>query len=237
MGLNCCNASGPRGLFTIPHTAVMESKNGASVNFYIEGTYELKTPGGNQLIIEQHTSYPVSGDIDISVKLKKAEHLSLAVRIPGWSEKSTVRVNGEPIQEVVSGEYLNISREWSNNDKLSISFDMRGKVHSIGEKPVYKAITRGPVVLTRDDRLKGPGLEAILAPITDKNGNIEVTPKSSTDSNIWMTFSAKFLPEAYTETGAAPIEVELCDYASAGNTMTDYPFFKVWLPQLFDPRN
>ena len=237
MGLNCCNASGPRGLFTIPHTAVMESKNGASVNFYIDGTYELKIPGGNQLIIEQHTSYPVSGDIDISVKLKKAEHLSLAVRIPGWSEKSTVRVNGEPIQEVVPGEYLNISREWSNNDKLSISFDMRGKVHSIGEKPVYKAITRGPVVLTRDDRLKGPGLEAILAPITDKNGNIEVTPKSSTDSNIWMTFSAKFLPEAYTETGAAPIEVELCDYASAGNTMTDYPFFKVWLPQLFDPRN
>ena len=206
MGLNCCNASGPRGLFTIPHTAVMESKNGASVNFYIEGTYELKTPEGNQLIIEQHTSYPVSGDIDISVKLKKTEHLSLAVRIPGWSEKSTVRVNGEPIQEVVPGEYLNIS-------------------------------TRGPVVLTRDDRLKGPGLEAILAPITDKNGNIEVTPKSSTDSNIWMTFSAKFLPEAYTETGAAPIEVELCDYASAGNTMTDYPFFKVWLPQLFDPRN
>ncbi|NLN59075.1 MAG: hypothetical protein GX151_14420, partial [Gammaproteobacteria bacterium] len=56
MGLNCCNASGPRGLFTIPHTAVMESKNGASVNFYIEGTYKLKTPEGNQLIIEQHTS-------------------------------------------------------------------------------------------------------------------------------------------------------------------------------------
>lgn len=51
-----------------------------------------------------------------------------------------------------------------------------------------------------------------------------------------MIFSARFMPESYTETGASPVEVELCDYASAGNTMTDYPFFNVWLPQLYDPR-
>jgi len=237
MGLNCCNASGPRGLFTIPHTAVMESEKGVSVNFYINGSYGLKTPRGNQLFIEQHTHYPATGDVTIHVKLKKPEHMSLAVRIPGWSEKSTVLVNGEPLQDVVSGDYLNISRQWKDNDEISISFDMRGKVHSIGEKPVYKAITRGPVVLTRDERLSGPGLEAVLTPIADQQNYIEVTPKKSKDSNIWMTFSANFLPETYTETGAAPVEIELCDYASAGNTMSEYPFFKVWLPQLFDPRN
>ena len=69
------------------------------------------------------------------------------------------------------------------------------------------------------------------------NGYIELTPQKSDDPNIWMTFSATFNPEAYTEYGAEPVEVELCDYASAGNTMKAYPFFKVWLPQLFDPRD
>lgn len=236
MGLNCCNASGPRGLFTIPHTAVMASEKGAAVNFYIDGVYELKTPGGNAVVIEQQTDYPLSGEIAISVKLKKPEQFSLAIRIPGWSEKSTVRVNGEPVEGGVPGKYLTISRTWKENDKISISLDMRAKVHSTGEKPVYKAITRGPVVLTRDERLNGPRLEAILAPISDKEGYIEVTPKKSNNPDIWMIFSARFMPESYTETGASPVEVELCDYASAGNTMTDYPFFNVWLPQLYDPR-
>ena len=88
MGLNCCNASGPRGLFTIPHTAVMASEKGAAVNFYIDGVYELKTPGGNAVVIEQQTDYPLSGEIAISVKLKKPEQFSLAIRIPGWARKA-----------------------------------------------------------------------------------------------------------------------------------------------------
>jgi len=237
MGLNCCNASGPRALFTIPNTAVTESKNGVSVNFYIDGTYNLKTPGNSQLTLEQHTDYPVTGDIDINVKLNDAEQMSIAVRIPEWSENSAIFVNGNPVEGVVSGSYLNVSRVWKNNDQLSISLDMRGKVHLLGKNPTYQAITRGPIVLTRDERLAGPGLEAVLAPIADNNNYIEITPKKRSDSNIWMTFSAKFLPESYTETGAHPVEVELCDYASAGNMMTEYPFFKVWLPRLIDPRD
>jgi DUF1680 family protein len=34
MGLNCCVASGPRGLFTFPITAVMGTKGGIQVNFF-----------------------------------------------------------------------------------------------------------------------------------------------------------------------------------------------------------
>jgi Uncharacterized protein conserved in bacteria len=237
MGLNCCNASGPRGLFTIPLTAVMSSEEGASVNFYIAGTYGLKTPKGNTLTVKQRTDYPVSGDVNIALNLKKPEKITIALRIPQWSENSSVTVNGETVKNIRSGDYLKITREWKDNDTISISFDMRGKVHSIGEKPEYKAITRGPVVLTRDERLQGPGLEAVLAPITDNNGFIDLTPKKRNDHDIWMVFSAKLRPEAYTEYGAEPVEVEFCDYASAGNTVTTYPFFKVWLPQLFDPRD
>lgn len=236
MGLNCCNASGPRGLFTIPLTTVMESKVGPSVNFYIDGSYSLKTPKGNALTVNQHTDYPVSGNVAIELNMKKAENMTLSLRIPDWSDETSVSVNGQPVKDISKGDYLKITRDWKNNDKISVSFDMRGKIHSIGQKPQYKAISRGPVVLTRDERLPGPGLEAVLAPVASDNGYIDLTPKKSSNPDIWMIFSAKFLPEAYTEYEADPVDVELCDYASAGNTMTEYPFFKVWLPQLFDPR-
>ena len=236
MGLNCCNASGPRGLFTIPLTAIMQSSAGITLNFYVEGSYQLKTPKGNSVEINQETDYPISGDIDVNVRLKKSEEMTIALRIPHWSEHTSVTVNGQKVDKVVSGEYLEIERNWKDNDKISISFDMRGKIHTMKNGIEYKAITRGPIVLTRDERLGGPNLEAILAPIASEGKHMDLTPIKSNNPSIWMVFSAKFIPEAYTEYGAEPIEVEFCDYASAGNTMTTYPFFKVWLPQLLDPR-
>ena len=236
MGLNCCNASGPRGLFTIPLTAIMTSDEGLNINFYIDGNYQLNTPKKNAITLKQHTDYPVSGRIDVSLEMKKAEKMTLAFRIPAWCQNAAVWVNSQPVNNVQSGNYLKINRNWQNGDKISIELDMKGILHYIGKNPVNVAITRGPVVLTRDERLSGPGLEAIIEPIKDNNGYINLTPKKSDNHDIWMIFSAKFLPEAYTEYGAEPIEVELCDYASAGNTMKTYPFFKVWMPQLVDPR-
>ena len=34
MGINCCVASGPRGLFTLPSTMVMQTSQGVSINFF-----------------------------------------------------------------------------------------------------------------------------------------------------------------------------------------------------------
>ena len=51
-----------------------------------------------------------------------------------------------------------------------------------------------------------------------------------------MQFKASFLTESYAEGGSMPISVELCDYASAGNSNEGHPIFRVWLPQLLDPR-
>lgn len=102
--------------------------------------------------------------------------------------------------------------------------------------PTYIAITRGPIVLSRDERLKGAALEAILRPVVNEDKYIDLTQKNYSGKDIWMVFSAKFIPESYAEYGAEPVGTELCDYASAGNAMMTYPFFKVWMPQLYDPR-
>jgi hypothetical protein len=114
---------------------------------------------------------------------------------------------------------------------------MKGKLHKMGELPEFVAITRGPIVLSRDERLGNPAMEAVLTSLTDENGDIVLTYEESSDSEIWMSYSANFVPESYTEQGSETVKVQLCDYASAGNTTNSFPFFKVWLPQLFNPRN
>lgn len=237
MGTNCCVASGPRGLFTFPLTTVMSGKEGLQVNFYAAGTYSLQTPRKQNVELVQETDYPVSGKIRIKVQLKKPENMSIQLRIPQWSTQSSALVNGQEVNNVNPGNNISVQRLWKSGDVIELSFDMRGRVVKQGQYPEHIAIMRGPVLLSRDARMPEPSLESIITPVTDKDGYIELEPVTSKNPEMWMTFKAPFIPESYSEGGSEPVTVMLCDYASAGNSKQGHPHFKVWLPQLLDPRN
>jgi hypothetical protein len=237
MGLNCCVASGPRGLFTLPLTAVMGYNNGVKVNFYVPGSYSVLTPGKQTIKVIQETDYPETGKIRIKVESQKDENMTFQFRIPEWSTLSTLTVNGTTISGLKPGSFAEVKRNWKSGDLVDLAFDMRGRIIRQGESPVNTAIMRGPVLLSRDARLSGPTLESVISPVADKNGFIELVPEANKKQGIWMEFKASFMPEAYTEGGPKPIFVNLCDYASAGNAREDHPYFKVWLPQLYNPRD
>lgn len=235
MGLNCCVASGPRGLFTFPLTAVMNRKDGLQVNFFVEGTYTSQTPGKQKVEIVQETNYPVNGKITIKVVLPKSEEMALRIRIPEWSKQSSLTVNGETIKEVVSGQCTVIQRRWNSGDVINLGLDMRGRVLKLGKLPENIAIVRGPIVLARDARLPGPVIDAVMSPVTDKDGYLSLELTQQNQKGIWMQFKATFKPESYKEEGSHPISLILCDYASAGNTCDEQSRFRVWFPQLLDP--
>jgi DUF1680 family protein len=235
MGLNCCVASGPRGLFTFPLTSAMSSKEGLRVNFYAAGSYPLQTPKKQKIELIQETDYPETGKISMKVQIRNPESMSLQVRIPQWSKKTTLMVNGEPVGDVSPGKYVNLERKWKSGDAIVLNLDMRGRVLSLGEFPKNMAIVRGPVVLSRDTRFLGPAIESIIKPVTDKEGFIELIPAEQKTSGVWMAFNAAFIPESYAEGGSKPISIVFCDYASAGNSQEGNPYFRVWLPQLIEP--
>ncbi len=235
MGLNCCVASGPRGLFTFPLTSVMSTKEGLQVNFFAAGSYDLQTPGKQKIELIQETDYPETGKISMKVQLQHPESMSMRLRIPQWSKKTTLAVNGESLGNMTPGKYVNIERIWKSGDAIVLNLDMRGRVISLGEFPKNMAIVHGPIVLSRDTRFPGPANESIIKPVTDKEGFIELIPVEQKSAGVWMEFNAAFIPESYAEGGSKPISIILCDYASAGNSQEGHSYFRVWLPQLIDP--
>lgn len=229
MGINCCEASGPRGLFTLPSTVVMQDRNGCSINFYVDGDYELP----NHMHIQQQTDYPASSDVHITIK-NSGNH-TVRLRIPEWSRQTSVWVNGVQQENVQAGGYLPLQRNWKANDSIRIALDMRGRMLKTGDNGQLMAIVRGPVVLTRDVRLGGPDNDMPLNPVADNDGYIKLQPVNEPKKDIWMQFSATFYPESYREGPAQPASFLLCDYASAGNTNDEASRFRVWLPRLVDP--
>jgi len=236
MGLNCCVASGPRGLFTLPLTAVMNEKDGISVNFFVDGSYHLLTPGGKPMEVIQQTDYPVSGSISIKMIAPKEEQIKVRIRIPIWSQQSILTINGQPVENIVPGKYAEISRVWKSGDVISLMVDMRGRIVHMGELPKNIAIVRGPIVLTRDARLGNPHVDETIKPVLDKDGFVNLEPAGTNQDGIWMKYKGSFMIESHKEAENNPVDITFCDYASAGNTLDEHSWFRVWLQQSFDPR-
>lgn len=236
MNLNCCDASGPRGQFTLPLTTVMGTSDGMAVNFYVAGAYSLTTPKGKKVVLKQQTDYPVSGEIKLSMDLPKAEDMTMQLRIPAWSEITEVYVNDEPVRGLKAGTSLKIKRNWSSKDVVRVKLDMRGRVEWHDANGRFASIYRGPVVLSRDTRFAGPDLITANRPVVDKAGYFELRPVTNSGTDLWMHYKGSFVPESYMEVAADPIEIDLVDYASAGNG-SQSSTFAVWLPQLFSNRD
>ncbi len=239
MGLNCCVASGPRGLFTIPLTNVMRSERGLTVNFYNPGAYTTKSPKGQDVEIVEETSYPIGSKINLVVRLKKAENFQLAIRIPSWSRQSTLLVNGDTMANLMAGEYSTLTRNWKNGDQITLVLDMRGRIERIAGRPSYEAIVRGPIVLARDNRMAGDAdVDETISTMADKDGFIplEMVPVIAGE-NVWMSFKTPCMVGSYrAEASGKPVLLTFCDYASAGNTYNEKSRFRIWLPQLIDPQ-
>lgn len=235
MGLNCCIASGPRGLFTLPHTTLMKAKNGVSLNFFVDGIYESTTPKKQKVTLIQETSYPKNGNVVAKINIAKPESFELAIRIPGWSAATTLKVNGNEVAGVKAGENQKIVRTWKSGDMVEIGFDMNTRLQTIGKNPTSVSFMRGPILFARDTRLGGPELTAVLKPVKPKEKGFALTDTSSGKKDVWIEVTGLFAPESYPETREKPIQLVLCDYASAGNG-PDASYFLVWMPQLLDAR-
>lgn len=228
MHLNCCSANGPRAFVMLPRVAVTQGDNTLYVNLYSPSSSKA-TLNGAEILLEQRTTYPEDGQVEILVNPRnKEQDFNLALRIPAWSRIVGVSVNGEALADVQPGTYRMISRTWKPGDKVLLQLDMRGR---LVEQNGYQAIERGPLVLTRDSRF-ADGFVDEACRIASAEGYVELFPVSDKPEKMWMAFTApmQLLGRDPAIAGEDPAQVRLCDFASAGNNWNREGRYRVWLP-------
>lgn len=222
LSVTCCNLNGPMGLAYIPYIAVMKSDLGPVVNLYNAGQVGMTTPTGKSLSLNIKTDYPQSGDVVIDVKPQEKENFEIKLRIPEWSENTIVKVNGKK-QQVRSGEYASLKREWESGDRIEISFEMLCRVMDAphGSNPKghdFQSVKWGPIVLTRDEKMD-VRYNKPVAIKADRAGIVKVVKTKPSLATVRMEF---IVP---TTDG----EIRMIDYASAdGWSGTN---ICTWLPQ------
>ena len=236
MDLNCCTANGPRGILHIPRLAVMQDSAGPVVNLYGDMQASCELSSGNTVNLTLNSDYPLSGLINIQIKLDKEERFTIKLRKPHWSEKAQVYINEKELSFTELNGYIIIERSWKSGDDIRLQLDMDVIIHRDTQNdPAYIALTRGPVILARDQRLDDIDVDELARPVMNENGPL-VLQRLAVDSPFLMVFAAPFVTGDYHEGEyGKPKDLLLCDYASAGGTWDDQSRFRVWLPQVIDP--
>lgn len=232
--INCCNANGPRAFVMLPKLAFMTSQNEISVNLYGQSSSTLQLNDKNIVKIEQTTSYPENDEIALNIQPEKPEFFTISLRIPSWSNNTSLTVNGVVVENVKSGLYQKITREWKKDDKIVLKLDLTGRLLSLNG---YQAIMRGPVLLARDSRYD-EGFVDEVAEIKSKNNFVQLTRSSVKPENVWMSFTAPLVLGLNLEGDfRQPKPVHFCDFASAGNLWDRSTRYRVWIKKTVNVMN
>jgi len=234
MHINCCNANGPRAFALIPKMALMTAGNEIRINLYCQSSASVQLNPKNKVSILQTTGYPETDQIEISLQPEKPENFTLTLRIPAWSNKTSVSVNGLPVEGIKSGTYQRITREWKKDDKVILNLEMSGRLIELNG---YQAILRGPILLARDSRFDD-GFVDETAVVQQKDNRVELLPVASKPEHIWMSFTAPLVLGTDLEGEfRQPQQIHFCDFASAGNTWSRDSCYRVWIRQTLNVMN
>jgi len=232
LNINCCEANGPRGFSMLPHSMLTATGKTIKINLYAESKATVVLDDKNEVEIIQSTSYPASGEIEITVNPKKEANFDLVLRIPVWSDKNSLAINGtDQKEEIFPTGDLHISRLWKKGDKIVLKLDLRGKMITLNN---FLALTRGPVVLARDSRFGDGFVDETIAVEHDGDFHVNLEPIPDKPDFAWMAFSVSSLTSIYSGDKESFRKVKFCDFGSAGNSWDEQQRYRVWLTKTIE---
>ena len=236
MHTDCCTANGPRGFLCFLKELFTTRGDVATFNFYASALVKGELSGGRKVAFDMYSLYPRSNAARIVSHTEGIGAVPLRLRIPAWSAKTVVKVNGKALDGVKAGSYFTIERDWKLGDIVEVSFDMPVVANVLDHNVAF---TRGPVLLARDSRFAdGDMTEPIRRGIV-KDGAVMPTFAAVRvpSDDMWMAFSATLPVGSHHENPEAslPETVFFCDYASAGNDWRRDTHYRTWFPVEYGP--
>lgn len=129
MAVFCCPPNIIRTIGKMHNYAYSTSNEGIWVNLYGSNNLNTALADGTNVKLVQKSNYPWDGNIQIAVDVKRKKEFSLKLRIPGWIEGATLKVNGEAITKPLqAGTYFDLKRIWKKGDTVELDLPMTAQL-------------------------------------------------------------------------------------------------------------
>ena len=122
------------------------SDNGLCASLYGASEVKAKVGDGTLVTLAQETEYPFQDMVHLKLSAPNAVSFPLYLRVPGWCQSPTVRVNGKPVA-VKAGQqsYVVIARQWKNGDTVTLHLPMTTSVRTWEKNMNSVSVDHGPL--------------------------------------------------------------------------------------------
>ena len=162
-GCACCPPNAARLIASLPDYVCDYDcgEKELTVHLYICGKITLD----KNIWFEASGDYIGSGKAEYIYRGESVE-MTLRMRLPGWSGKTGMKLNGSLFRPDTENGYAIISRKWSDGDKLEVVFDLRPRFIYSNPRAAANAgraaVKKGPVVYCLEEADNGGDLNAVV---------------------------------------------------------------------------
>ena len=119
----CCPTNIVRTFTSLGQYIYSADESSLFVNLFIRNEADFSM-NGRPVHLSLETDYPRTGRVAFGVSTDGVP-FRLCLRIPGFAERWSVLVNGEPVACTPEKGYFCIDRTWNSGDTVSLEFDVR----------------------------------------------------------------------------------------------------------------
>ncbi|MDO5663394.1 MAG: glycoside hydrolase family 127 protein, partial [Brachybacterium sp.] len=144
----CCPPNVMRTLASLDQYVATADAEGLQFHQFASGTWTARIEG-QPFSVEVTTDYPHAGEVTLRVVEAPDREVALSLRIPPWSQDTTLTVAGEEVS-TTAGQTARITRTFQVDDVVTLELDLRprftGAPHRVDASRGAVVLERGPLV-------------------------------------------------------------------------------------------
>lgn len=147
----CCQHNHGMGWpYYAEHLVMATTDNGLATMLYAANETTAKVADNRTVRLVEQTNYPFEENVTLTVKTDGSKvKFPLYLRIPAWSDKTSVTVNGEAVAAAGSaGKYVRIERQWKDGDKVELTMPMSVSSRVWQQNKSSVSVNYGPLTLS-----------------------------------------------------------------------------------------
>ncbi|KAF4452063.1 hypothetical protein F53441_4994 [Fusarium austroafricanum] len=140
----CCQGTGIETNTKLMDSIYFHTQDTLYVNLFTPSKLNWSQ---RKVSITQTTEFPQSDTSTLKIG-GEASEWTLAVRIPSWTSKASIKVNGQAVNvNIQSGKYALVKRKWNSGDTVTLQFPMSLRTVAANDDTNVAAVAFGPVIL------------------------------------------------------------------------------------------
>jgi hypothetical protein len=156
----CCNGTALEEFAKLQNSIYFHDEDSLYVNLFVGSELDWRKRG---VRLKQETVFPKEPRTRLTILETVKDKWTMRLRVPAWTTTDArVRVNGQVIDIVPQpGTYVNLTREWKQDDCVELQMPMRLTREVLGDDPSMQAFLYGPLVLAGQFPLENLSFELL----------------------------------------------------------------------------